>query len=320
MKTRGIIGALLAGLLAGALGGAPAPRTAGAAQPAPRTFPQTGHTLQGAFLAYWERHGGLAQFGYPLSEPQVEVSPLDGRRYTMHYFERAVFEAHPENAPPYDVLLSQLGALRYRARYPQGAPGQQPNPDAPRAFPATGHSIGGRARQYWERHEGLLTLGYPISDEFRETSDLDGRSYTVQYFERAVLEYHPEQAPPYDVLLTQLGTVRLSIGLAHQLAATLASPPRIYAPRGGDPPAWPADPGDKTVYYSTCGARPAPGVSCSAPMILTTQVAPAAGALEIRFAAGWEQGARRHTWTFRVSGGQATFVQETGDPLPPLPA
>jgi hypothetical protein len=59
---------------------------------------------------------------------------------------------------------------------------------------------------------------------------------------------------------------------------------------------------------------------CSAPMILTTSVAPGAGALEIRFAATWQQGGRRHTWTFRVGGGQATFVQETGDPLPPLPA
>jgi hypothetical protein len=28
----------------------------------------------------------------------------------------------------------------------------------------------------------------------------------VQYFERAVMEYHPENKVPYDVLLSQLGT------------------------------------------------------------------------------------------------------------------
>ena len=30
--------------------------------------------------------------------------------------------------------------------------------------------------------------------------------YTVQYFERAVMEMHPENKAPFDVLLSQLGT------------------------------------------------------------------------------------------------------------------
>jgi len=41
----------------------------------------------------------------------------------VQYFERAVFEYHPENAPSYNVLLSQLGTFRYQARY-GGSPGQ----------------------------------------------------------------------------------------------------------------------------------------------------------------------------------------------------
>jgi hypothetical protein len=28
-----------------------------------------------------------------------------------------VFEWHPENAPPYDVLLSQLGTFQYKLKY-----------------------------------------------------------------------------------------------------------------------------------------------------------------------------------------------------------
>ena len=31
-------------------------------------FPQTGHTVTGGFKAYWEANGGLAIFGYPITE------------------------------------------------------------------------------------------------------------------------------------------------------------------------------------------------------------------------------------------------------------
>jgi hypothetical protein len=54
----------------------------------------------------------------------------------------------------------------------------------------------------------LAQQGLPISDEFEEKSDLDGKTYKVQYFERAVFEFHPEQQPPFNVLLSQLGTFR----------------------------------------------------------------------------------------------------------------
>jgi hypothetical protein len=81
-------------------------------------FPETGHTVSGAFLRYWFQHGGLTQQGYPLTEEFQEASKLNGRIYTVQYFERAVFEKHPENAPPYDVLLSQLGKFELDARHP----------------------------------------------------------------------------------------------------------------------------------------------------------------------------------------------------------
>ncbi len=82
-----------------------------------RTFPETGHTVSGAFLTYWEAHGGLAQQGYPISDEFTETSALNGQPYTVQYFERSVFEWHPENQPTYNVLLSQLGTFRYRLRY-----------------------------------------------------------------------------------------------------------------------------------------------------------------------------------------------------------
>jgi hypothetical protein len=105
-----------------------------------QTFPQTNHKVCGKFLTYWQQHGGLAQQGYPLSEEFVETSDLNGNPYTVQYFERAVFELHPEYAgTPYEVLLSQLGTYLGRSNYPQGFPavsGQQPFYEIRNASPA----------------------------------------------------------------------------------------------------------------------------------------------------------------------------------------
>jgi peptide/nickel transport system substrate-binding protein len=72
-------------------------------------FPETGHTLSGKLLDYWWRYGGLAQFGYPLSEPFEEISRADGKPYTVQYFERARMELHAEKPAPYEVELGLLG-------------------------------------------------------------------------------------------------------------------------------------------------------------------------------------------------------------------
>jgi len=87
-----------------------------------QTFPQTGYTVCGKFLDYWNSHGGLAQQGYPISQEFTETSDLNGKPYTVQYFERAVFEMHPENQPPNDVELSQLGTFLGKANYTQGFP------------------------------------------------------------------------------------------------------------------------------------------------------------------------------------------------------
>ena len=77
-------------------------------KPGQRFFSETGHNLGGDFLAYWQANGGLAQFGYPLTE-EFQQQLEDGKTYTVQYFERARFERHPENQPPYTLLLGQFG-------------------------------------------------------------------------------------------------------------------------------------------------------------------------------------------------------------------
>jgi hypothetical protein len=178
-------------------------------QVASRTFPETGKTVRGRFLHYWLTNGGITQQGLPITEELDEVSDVDGKLYTVQYFERALLEYHPENPSPNDVLLALLGSFLYRQKYPSGAQGQFPNNTAGSAlFPETGKRVGGSFLQYWQANGGVRQQGLPISDEFQEKSDLDGKTYLVQYFERAVLEFHPENAVPSNVLLSQLGTFR----------------------------------------------------------------------------------------------------------------
>lgn len=73
-------------------------------------FPQTGHNVPNDFYRYWSEHGGLAQFGLPLTDAYSQRLE-DGNVYRVQYFERARFESHPENLPPYTLLLGQFGRM-----------------------------------------------------------------------------------------------------------------------------------------------------------------------------------------------------------------
>ena len=217
---------------------------------APLLFSQTGKSVREPFLGYWQTHGGLAQQGYPITEEMTEKSDTDGKYYRVQYFERAVFEYHPENPAPYNVLLSLLGNFRYKNKYSGagGAPGQQPDTSQGSVlFTQTGKRLGGRFLQYWQTHGGLAQQGYPISDEFDEKSDANGKTYRVQYFERAVFEYHPENRPPFDILLSQLGTFRYS-----GRPAAPGNPAGIYSTGLSDGP---------NHYPLLAGPHAAPGVN-----------------------------------------------------------
>lgn len=87
------------------------------------TFQETGKTLCDRFLSYWQQYGGLRQFGYPVSNPFTEVSKLNGQQYLVQYFERAIFELHPENKAPNDVMLAQLGTFAFQSEHAGGEPG-----------------------------------------------------------------------------------------------------------------------------------------------------------------------------------------------------
>jgi hypothetical protein len=183
----------------------------------PLYFPETGHYIYPPFQSYWKRFGGLEVFGYPITEKRKEGD------LTVQYFERARFEDHPENAknvPNWDsldkptrlkltILLTRLGAdLVSKTTNSKGYAPVDPSQVPPGAtlFPQTGHTISGKIAEYWQANNGLPNFGYPLSEPIQEVNQADGKTYTVQYFERTRLELHPENSGSrYEVQLGLMG-------------------------------------------------------------------------------------------------------------------
>jgi hypothetical protein len=171
-----------------------------------RYFPETGHSLIHGFLAYWEQFGGLAVFGYPLTDEYRD--PQTG--LVTQYLERARFEWHPGAWPSrYDVELGQLGRELAQRQGLLGTPPFRRIEAATDAhctyFPETGHRLCFGFRDYWQVHGGLPTFGYPLSEELRDPT----MGLTVQYFERQRLEYHPDNPPAWQVEGGLLGRLLL---------------------------------------------------------------------------------------------------------------
>ncbi len=87
-------------------------------------------------------------------------------------------------------------------------------------FAATGYTVAGTSLDYWTAHGGVPQLGLPISHTYMERNDADGNTYCVQYFERARLEYHPEQSDPkYRVMLGLVGVEAVRIRYPHGISS-----------------------------------------------------------------------------------------------------
>ena len=187
------------------------------AQQGSQYFPETGRTVSGRFLQYWQQNGGLAVFGYPLTDQRQENG------FAVQYFERQRFELHPENQQPYDVLLGRLGDELLRQRGTNWQTDVPPASAAPGCvyFSQTQHNVcdqssGVGFRTYWMTHglefdgragksynESLALFGYPLTETYQDT--VEGQQVLVQWFERARFEWHPNNPNPFKVLLGRLG-------------------------------------------------------------------------------------------------------------------
>ena len=187
-----------------------APRVSNVTDPVPakagtRYFGETGHNVEGVFHTYFVTKGGIGRFGFPRTEAIVE----DGLR--VQWFERGRMEYHPQHAgTPYEVQLTLLGDTLTTALRPfPTAPVPCGTTPSCRYFPETQHIVHGVFLEYFENNGGLEAFGYPISELFRDfNDDGSGRAYTMQWFQRARMEHHPEVGPRI-ILLGLLGLEEL---------------------------------------------------------------------------------------------------------------
>ena len=71
-------------------------------------------------------------------------------------------------------------------------------------FGQTGHTVSGIWLDFLKTHGDVDNLGYPRTEVIR---DAINSAQTVQYFQRVVLEYHPEQSPAYQIQRRLIGDI-----------------------------------------------------------------------------------------------------------------
>ena len=154
-----------------------------------RVFP-TGFVVKGDFLNFFDRHGGIEIFGYPLTAEFEEEGRL------VQYFHRGRMELHPENSPEQRVILGPLGELLAAPEPPVAENNAHSNS---RFFPQTGHTVASAFLRFFEARGGASFFGYPITEMMVENEHI------VQYFQRARLDWRPDNPPNLRVQLGRLG-------------------------------------------------------------------------------------------------------------------
>lgn len=232
-----------------------------AAQTDQRCFSETSQCISGRIREYWEQNGGLPVFGFPTTAQKEEQ--VEGKPFQVQWFERNRLELHPENAKPYDVLLGRLGVGRLEQQNRNWTTFAKVTsaPAGCQFFAETGHAVCEPFLSYFKSNglefdgqpgksyaESLALFGLPVSEPVVETNSA-GATVTTQWFERARFENHPENQPPYNVLLGLLG---------NEIRANTVVKPPTENPPTENPPAKveackdvPA-PKDAELYPSQC--------------------------------------------------------------------
>ncbi len=192
------------------------------AQEGGRFYHESGHTLDSRVGEFFDSHGGLEIWGYPISKSFIDSS--SGR--IVQYMLNGRFEYHP--APPGGepfVTPSLLGEFLGGWGTPVEA-GQLPvGPDSGcRYYPESQHYVCHAFLAFYEAHGGPAQFGYPISEFGIENGRI------VQYFQGFRLDWHPDALDGRTVQVAPLG--------------------RIHFERSGfDPDLLRPDPPDERIQY-----------------------------------------------------------------------
>jgi hypothetical protein len=147
---------------------------------------------------------------------------VDGVTITTQQFERARLEYHPNNPVLYMVLLGDLGAesltgVDVATLVAVDPPHNTKSALTCKSFAGTPDQACGDFLSYWHQHgiqldnnpaindnESTALFGLPLTPAYNQT--LNGESYIVQVYERARMEYHPNNPSAYRIQLGLLGS------------------------------------------------------------------------------------------------------------------
>jgi hypothetical protein len=156
--------------------------------PLPESGAVDGVMVPAVIYRYWRALGGRERFGPPLGPAYVDN---DG---VMQTFANAVLQLRNDlTDTPYYVQPAPLGRGAAESLAFGGAESLAAGDPAgaPVFFDETGHGVKEAFLGFWQRGGSADVFGLPISEEFVGRSS-DGRARAMQYFERAVLAYYPE--------------------------------------------------------------------------------------------------------------------------------
>ncbi len=176
--------------------------TASASADGGRYFPETGHTLDPVFEAFFDGHGAEFILGHPITESYVD--PYSG--FLIQYFENARLELAPESSGELGNRLTGLGVLLGGwdlplevERFPIGN-----NPGC-RYYTESGHQVCHAFLDFYETHGGQAVFGLPITELRFE----DGRM--VQYFQDFRLDWYPEAQDGQRIRVAPLGSEHFNL-------------------------------------------------------------------------------------------------------------
>lgn len=185
--------------------------------PLPEDGLVAGHTVPAPIHRYWRALGGAERFGSPLGPATPAAEGL------AQTFAKVRIVLNPAAADqPNFVQTAPLGAAAASTEAYGGGAALDPVAGASvgRFFPETGHTLKEAFLDFWQRGGGADVYGLPLSEEF-EAITADGTRRIVQYFERAVLAYYPED-----------GGVRLEpLGERERTLEALAAPTAPFTVR-----------------------------------------------------------------------------------------
>ena len=153
---------------------------------------ETGHWIRGEI---WDKvqstPNWLQIYGHPISSMF-----MDSNGVQIQYFQKVRFELHPAAPEGQRVQISPLGKYVYKPGNPTAA-----NDDsaACQTFPENGFRVCFTLLKFFLENGGVEQFGIPISNAESHNG------LTVQYFEQARLEWHPELPDGKRVVVGDLG-------------------------------------------------------------------------------------------------------------------